>query len=135
MGLVYYETNGGSIRVGYVDGSAISGGIPNSVRLMFAYDTVRVNRSAQMTDDPMRSNSVMTMLVPGAPVTYLSSFINQRGQNWDYVETTVGGQRARGFIPANSIDYQVDPLFDAEGGYSAPAAGSVPAYDGGLGDG
>ncbi len=139
--LIYYETNKGSIRVGYVDGSRIRGSGSAYQNLRFEYEPVTLTTNCTLTDDPMWSGTVMASLRAGQQVTYLSSFINQRGQNWDYVETTVGGQRARGFIPANSIDYQVDPLFDAEGGYSAPAASSVPAtdsvpaYDGRLGDG
>ena len=69
---------------------------------------------AAMTDDPMKGKAAMATLRSGAAVTYLSSFINQRGEVWDYIETTVGGKPARGFIPSNNIDYAVDPLFDAE---------------------
>ena len=114
--LIYYETNNGSIRVGYVDGSKIKGGGSTWQRLEFSRDPVQVTANCNLTDDPMKSNSVMTSLRAGTQVTYLSSFINQYGQIWDYVETSVSGRRARGFIPQNCIDYPADPLFDAEGG-------------------
>ena len=113
--LVFYETNGGSIRVGYVDGSSIRGGGSEGRRLQFSYERVTLAAGASLTDDPMKSGSVMTSLPAGAQVFYLTSFVNQRGEVWDYVATTVSGRRARGFLPAGCIDYPADPLFDAEG--------------------
>ncbi len=115
--LVYYETNNGSIRVGYVDGSKLKGSAGTYQSLYFEYQQVVLTSGCALTDDPMRSGSVMAQLRSGQTVTYLSSYINQRGQNWDYIETTVNGKQARGFIPAGSLDYPADPLFDAEGGY------------------
>lgn len=111
--LIYYETNGGSIRVGYVDGSGIRGG-SGFARLAFEREPVTLTANCTLTDDPMRGGSPMASLRAGTGVTYLSSYINQSGQIWDYVETAVNGRRARGFIPANCIDYGADPLFDAE---------------------
>ena len=35
----------------------------------------------------------------------------------DAGKVVVNGKQARGFIPAGSLDYPADPLFDAEGGY------------------
>ena len=112
--LIYYETNNGSIRVGYVDGSKIRGGGSTWARLEFSRDLVQVITNCTLTDDPMKVNSAITSLHTGMQVTYLSSFINQSGQMWDYIETTVNGKRARGFIPTNCIDYPRDSLFDAE---------------------
>ena len=123
--LIYYETNKGSIRVGYVDGAKIRGGGSTWQQLQFSREPVTLTQSCTLTDDPMRGNSPMASLRAGSSVTYLSSFINQNGQMWDYVETSVNGQRARGFLPANCIDYGADPLFDAETDGSAADEGDV----------
>lgn len=112
--LVFYETNNGSIRVGYVDGGKISGKIGNWAPLVFAYSPATVAVSCALTDDPLKSNSVMARLSPGTSVTYLTTCVNQWGQMWDYVETRVGGKTARGFVPGGSLYYVPDALPDID---------------------
>lgn len=96
--LVYYETNNGSIRVGYVDGGKISGRIENLTQLTFSYQPASVASACILTDDPMKSNSQMTQLSAGTQVTYLTTVANQWGEWWDYIETRIGGKQARGYV-------------------------------------
>lgn len=108
--LVMYETNNGSIRVGYVDANNIRGGVPMDVSLSFSYDTATVVQNCSLTDDPARTGTVMTTLRAGTTVTWLTRFYNNSA--WDYVETTVNGKTARGFIRVGSLDINrsADPL-------------------------
>lgn len=108
--LLMYETNNGGVRVGYVKASSIRGGVPTDECLTFAYTPATVLTSCVLTDDPARSNSAIITLQPGARVTWLTRFYNNSA--WDYVEVSVGGRTARGFVRAGSldIDRSVDPL-------------------------
>lgn len=109
--LVMYETNSGSVRVGYVNASDIKGGVPLDTRLSFDYLPGVVNRACDLTDDPARCYAPMARLSAGAQVTYLTTFFNKSA--WDYVETTVDGKTARGFVPAGYVD--VAQTEDVEG--------------------
>ncbi len=100
--LVMYETNNGSVRVGYVSGDAIRGSVPVSNRLTFEYTPATVTARCELTDDPARCYAPIMTLPSGAAVTYLSSFFNREA--WDYIETTVDGKTVRGFIPAGKLD-------------------------------
>lgn len=108
--LVMYETNNGSVRVGYVDTSKIKGGMPNVPYLLFSYDPAEVLESCVLTDDPARTGSAIATLRPGTAVTYLTRFYNHSA--WDYVEVTVNGKLTRGFIRSGSLDIDMgaDPL-------------------------
>lgn len=112
--LVMYETNNGSIRVGYVDTYSIRGGVPMDTSLSFSYVTATVEQNCSLTDDPARTGSVMTTLRAGTTVTWLTRFYNNSA--WDYVETTVNGQTARGFVRAGSLSINrgTDPLEELE---------------------
>ncbi len=112
--LLMYETNNGSVRVGYVDTAKVRGGIPYAPDLSFAYDQATVTKRCTLTDDPARTGSAITTLREGTAVTWLSRFYNNSA--WDYVETTVNGKVARGFIEVGCLDIQrsPDPLEDVE---------------------
>ena len=112
--LVMYETNSGSVRVGYVNGADISGNVPVSTMLFYDYTPAQVTRRCTLTDDPARTNSAIVTLQEGATVTYLTSYFNRSA--WDYVETTANGQVTRGFIPAGclNIEQQADPVQELE---------------------
>lgn len=105
--LVMYETNSGSVRVGYVDGGSLRGEVQVNGQyfgnqLNFSYTNATVTQRCTLTDDPARTGSSITTLNRGATVTYLSTFYNRYA--WDYVETRVGGQVARGFIRSGSLN-------------------------------
>lgn len=108
--LLMYETNNGSVRVGYVNGDKIRGGVPVDTSLDFGYDPATVVASCTLTDDPARSGSSIATLKAGTSVTYLTRFYNRSA--WDYVETRVNGKTVRGFIRAGSLDVDrgADPL-------------------------
>ena len=108
--LLMYETNNGSVRVGYVNAKSIRGGVPMDDYLTFAYASATVTERCTMTDDPARTGSAITTLQAGARVTWLTRFYNNSA--WDYVEVNVNGKVARGFIRAGSLDINrdADPL-------------------------
>lgn len=110
--LVMYETNKGSVRVGYVSVEDMRGNVPVDELLTFDYLPAKVTAKCTLTDDPARSNSAIMKLKKGDEVTYLSTFFNKKG--WDYVETTIDGQTVRGFIPTGKIEVQGEEDPDAE---------------------
>lgn len=112
--LLMYETNNGSVRVGYVNAGDIRGGVPVDVSLDFSYSPATVLERCVLTDDPARTGSSIKTLQPGTQVTYLTRFYNNSA--WDYIETTVNGKTARGFVKAGSLDIQrgADPLENVE---------------------
>lgn len=102
--LVMYETNSGSVRVGYVSGDDIRGGVPMDTSLTFSYAPATLDTSAVLTDDPARTKTSIVQLRAGTQVTYLTSFFNKSA--WDYIETTVDGQTVRGFLPSGYLTVQ-----------------------------
>lgn len=105
--LIYYEltsgNNAGGLRVGYVNGSSVSG-VDFNAMLDFSRQEATVFESCNLTDDPLRFATTITTIPAGSKVTYLTTMTNQNGQVWDYIETTVNGQPVRGFIPAGNIE-------------------------------
>ena len=95
--LVMYDTNAGAVRVGCIRGSGV--GSIDAEYLDFAYTTATVSRSVSLTDDPVTGSTAIVTLSSGKQVTYLASYTNY----WAYIETTVGSQTVRGFIPENAI--------------------------------
>jgi len=100
--LVMYATNNGAVRVGYVNGHDIKGTV-NAPYLDLTSKPATLISNASLTDDPATESSTITRLSANQQVTYLTTFYNQR--TWAYVETTVGGQIVRGFIPSSAIDW------------------------------
>ncbi|MBQ7848750.1 MAG: YARHG domain-containing protein [Clostridia bacterium] len=104
--LIMYETNNGSVRVGYVDVARATNRPPQLRQLAFEYSTAKVVEQCILTDDPARSNTAITTLRKDTNVTYLSRFYNTTA--WDYIEVKVNGKTARGFVPAGSLDVPLD---------------------------
>ena len=117
--LVMYETNNGSVRVGYINGAQLRGNVPVNTYLNFEYITATTLDRCVLTDDPARTGSSITTLPAGATVTYLTTYFNRRA--WDYVEVTVNGTICRGFIEAGSLDVSnsVDPLDNLNYNYNS----------------
>ena len=102
--LIMYETNGGAARLGYIDGSRIRGKIPGEIGMLaLANISCQTVNTVTVTDDPAWSGAVITTLPAGTQVTYLTSMYFSTG-SWDYIETTVNGQVARGCVPSGSLD-------------------------------
>lgn len=100
--LVMYEVNSGAMRVGYIDGQQLQGDTPHCDILQFACRDATIQSQCTLTDDPVRTSAAITTLMPGAAVRYLRTYTNA-GTALAYVETTVGGQTARGFVPASCV--------------------------------
>ncbi len=115
--MVMYETNNKGVRVGYIDCSAVKGKVQGDAwqrNLYFSYLPAQVLEGCSLTDDPAAQNAVVTALRAGDSVTYLSTFYNNRA--WDYVETTVNGQKTRGFIPGGNLNYGLNETDDIGAG-------------------
>ncbi len=105
--LMLYEANhAGQYRVGYVECSKIKGKMPALDQLEWDEATATVTKKVKLTDDPAKTGNAMTTLKKGAKVTYLTTMFNNTG--WDYVETSIDGKTARGFIPTGNLDIKGD---------------------------
>ena len=101
--LMLYEANhAGQYRVGYVECSKIKGTLPSLSALGWDYIQAPVLNTVNLTDDPALTGNAIATLPAGTTVTYLTTMFNNTG--WDYVETTINGQTARGFIPAGNLN-------------------------------
>ena len=100
--LMLYEADAaGQYRVGYVDGAKIKGTMPQLPRLTWDENSCEVLNTVTLTDDPALTGKALTTLQPGTSVKFLTTMYNSTG--WDYVETTIEGKTARGFIPAGNL--------------------------------
>lgn len=111
---IFYEITKGGLRVGYVNAASLNEKLTGIGGLYFSYIPCQVTAACRLTDDPLQQVNTITSLRAGDQVTYLTTAINQRGQAWDYVETTVNGQTARGYVPSGSLDLPEDSLPDLE---------------------
>jgi len=114
---IFYEVSKGGLRVGYVEGSKISGKADINVALNFARVPVQVLSACTLTDDPLRQVNTITTLRAGSTVTYLTTATNQYGQAWDYVETQVNGKTARGYVPAGCLGVPQETVPDLDDWY------------------
>ena len=102
--LMLYEANiAGQFRVGYVQN--VKGDTAGLPRLTWENEAATLTEGADLTDDPALTGNSLIFLPAGTRVTYLSTMFNSTG--WDYVETTINGQQARGFIPTGILDISV----------------------------
>ncbi|MBR2822779.1 MAG: YARHG domain-containing protein [Clostridia bacterium] len=107
--LMLYEANyAGQYRVGYIDTGRIKGTLPSLQQLSWERTSAQVLTTVNLTDDPALTGRALTSLPTGTWVTYLSTMFNNTG--WDYVETTVNGKTARGFIPSGYLSGTSDQL-------------------------
>ncbi len=100
--LMMYEANhAGQYRVGYVNTAKMKGKLPALNQLKWERSQAQLLTGASLTDDPALTGNPMIYLPEGTTVTYLSTMFNDTG--WDYVETTIDGKPARGFIPSGLL--------------------------------
>ncbi len=109
MLMLYEANNAGQYRVGYVDTTQIRGKLPNLSQLSWAGVTGTLQSSTTLTDDPALTGAALTNLPAGTTVTFLTTMFNDK--SWDYVETYIDGELARGFIPSGVLDLT---SYDAE---------------------
>lgn len=105
--LMMYGTSGGATRVGYTPRSALKGREPDLPDLDFEFRDASITSSCTMTDDTKKGKNSITTLFSGTKVTYLASFTdtssNGDGVTKAYIETTVDGKTARGFVPMSCV--------------------------------
>ncbi len=101
MLMLYEANNAGQYRVGYVQGSQIRGKVPNLSQLDWDESPCEVLTGVNLTDDPAATGKALTYLQAGTKVTFLTTMYNTSA--WDYIETTINGQVARGFIPTGYL--------------------------------
>ena len=100
--LMLYEANqAGQYRIGYVDSAKIKGKLPSLTQLNWDESECETLSSVAMTDDPALTGKTLATLPAGTRVTFLTTMYNSEA--WDYIETTIDGKTARGFIPAGSL--------------------------------
>lgn len=100
--LICYETSNGSVRVGYIDGSKISGSVSVQNQLNFARTPATITRDTTLTDDIIRGATAITTLKAGTEVLYLATWTDDA--SWAYIETTLQGQTVRAFVPLSAVD-------------------------------
>ncbi len=107
--LMLYEANAaGQYRVGYIDGSQIKGKKPTLNTLSWSRTAVEVLEPTTLTDDPALTGKALATLPAGTQVTYLTTMYNSGA--WDYIETTIDGKTARGFVKSGTLSMAVDDL-------------------------
>lgn len=114
--LMLYEANhAGQYRIGYVQGAKFNKGARDYLgELVWDGRSCEVLSAVSLTDDPALTGNVIMSLSAGEKVTYLTTMFNSDG--WDYIETTINGQRVRGFVPMGNLSItgedpteQIDP--------------------------
>ncbi len=114
MLMLYDANNSGQYRVGYIQISQIKGKKPALDVLGWANSPVEVMVTTTLTDDPALTGRAMATLPAGTRVTYLSTMYNNEA--WDYIETTVDGQTARGFVPSGTLSITGEDITEKDAG-------------------
>lgn len=91
--LIEYDISSTERRVGYIRSDERWSAW--NAELSLAGISVTLTRDAALTDDPRASGRAMTTLAGGSRV----SALGRVGEDWLYIETTIDGKVARGFIP------------------------------------
>lgn len=101
--LVRYETNNGGVRVGYIPPEYVRG-YKSSMVPHFGYIPARADNLIYVTDNPMMHGTSFAVLDAGEEFHILSKYdyYKKNGLEWWYIECTVDGQLAYGFIELNS---------------------------------
>ena len=112
--LMLYEANAaGQYRVGYVEISKIKGKKPALDYLSWDNSVCEVTDSTTLTDDPAWTGQTLATLPAGARVTYLTTMYNTDA--WDYVETTIDGKQARGFVKSGTLSISGEDITERDG--------------------
>ena len=95
--MVRYETNSGAVRVGYVEASKVRGFKTDVEKLKFSFIPQTAVGTIELTDNPLnKKSSAFAVLEPGETYYILGKYTYYG--NWWYIECTVDGKVARGFI-------------------------------------
>ena len=101
--MVRYETNNGGVRVGFIPPKYVRG-YKSSMVPHFGYVPAVANDVIYVTDNPMTHGTSFATLSAGESFHILSkyNYYKDRGLDWWYIECTVDGQQAYGFIEVDS---------------------------------
>ena len=121
MLMLYEANNAGQYRVGYIEISKIKGKKPVLNMLSWDYSSVEVLYTTTLTDDPALTGKTLTTLPAGTRVTYLSTMYNSTA--WDYIETTINGQTARGFVPSGTLSITGEDITEKDSADYLPGQG------------
>ncbi len=109
--MVRYEINNGGWRVGYIPKSSIPGFKTTIDPLKFSYIPQTAMGTIDVTDNPLTVSSSFARLHAGGTYHILGKYTYYG--NWWYIEFTVNGQVARGFINRTTT-----PVDNGSGVYS-----------------
>ena len=134
--LLGYETGAGVYRIGYFEYSYINNmtasGSYNLRKMNFEYRNAWINAQCQITDDPVIKYEPFGTLASGQNCKYLANY----GSSWAYIEVTVNGKKARGFVPRQYVSFTnhptVAPFTFAPVITPDPYAGSTGFYTSGV---
>jgi len=107
--MVRYETNNGGYRVGYIPPKYVKN-FKSSMAPHFGYIPVVAQDTIYVTDNPMRHGDYFAVLDPGESFHILSkyNYYRDQGLEWWYIECTVDGKIARGFIEMSDSRFGED---------------------------
>jgi hypothetical protein len=113
--LMLYEANhAGQYRVGYIWSPKIKKGAQDNLgQLGWDGSSCEVLETVNVTDDPALTGNTLTTVYAGQTVVYLTTMYNDGA--WDYVETTIDGRTARGFVPSGSLSITSVDLTEKDG--------------------
>ena len=103
--LVRYETNNGGVRVGYIPPSYADGYKSFWGTRSFEYVPVTAEQTITVTDNPLLRGSGFAILAPGELFHILAKYTYHG--DWWYIQCTVDGQVARGFIDRESSSFSL----------------------------
>lgn len=97
--MVRYETNNGGTRVGFIPPKYVKGYV-SSMYPHFGYIPAMADDTIMVTDNPMMHGTSFARIEPGETFHILSKYdyYKRDGLEWWYIECTVDGQLAYGFI-------------------------------------
>lgn len=104
--LVRYETNNGNVRVGYIPPRYVKG-FKSSMYPHFGFIQATANDTILVTDNPMSHTDSFAILDPGEEFYILSKYdyYKKNGLEWWYIQCTVDGKVACGFIDCSTSDF------------------------------
>lgn len=118
--LVRYELDKGGYRVGYVEKRKVKDYKARMTLPEFGWIPVTAAETIEVTDDPHPKGAVIGTISSGDGFTVLAKYTYSG--NWWYVECTLEGKTARGFIDRDSSSfYAGDALITCVADLGTPA--------------
>lgn len=96
--LVQYDISSKQMRFGYIEAAALPRGVSVPELALQAFPA-RLTEDCPVTDDPLCGGGIL-----GIPDSRDVTFLGWLGNDWAYIEATIGGVRVRGFVPAERVE-------------------------------